>query len=81
MAIFAVLLAAIPLSSFFAVLHGKADGLFATLLGQEQITENTRLVFAAITGVILVNLVVAAFLIAAWREQPDSEAAQRKKKD
>jgi hypothetical protein len=81
-AIFSVLLAAIPLSAFFATINGKLDATLAVFLGQPQISDNTRLVSSAIIGVVLVNLVVAAFLVAAWREPvPPSSSQQRSKKD
>lgn len=79
-AVFSVLLAAIPLSTFFAILHGKADGLLSTVLGQPQVTDSTRLILAGAIGVVLVNLVVAAFLVAAWRE-PVAPRTERAKED
>ena len=82
-AVFSVLLAAIPLSAFFATINGKLDATLAPLLGQTLITDSNRLILAGIIGVVSVNLVVAAFLVAAWREPvpPPSSAAQRPKDD
>lgn len=67
-AVFSVLLAAIPLSTFFATINGKLDATLAPILGHTQITDSNRLILAGIIGVVSVNLVVAAFLVAAWRE-------------
>jgi VMA21-like domain len=81
-AVFSVLLAAIPLSAFFATINGNLDATLAPLLGPTQNTDSNRLIFAGIIGVISVNLVVAAFLVAAWREPvPPSSTAQRPKED
>lgn len=82
-AVFSVLLAAIPLSAFFATINGKLDAIIAPLLGQTLLTDSNRLILAGIIGVLLVNLVVAAFLVAAWREPvpPSSTATQRPKED
>ncbi len=76
-AVFSILLAAIPLSTFFAVLHGRADALLAAT--SLPLTDSTRLVAAGVTGVVAVNLVVAAFLVAAFAEP--TPAPQRAKKD
>ena len=77
-AVFSVLLVAIPLSSFFAILHGRFDEPIATLLGQSPLNDTSRLVFAGLAGVVSVNLIVAAFLIAAWSESvpPQEERAK-----
>ncbi len=81
-AVFSVLLAAIPLSAFFATINGKLDATLAPFLGQTQITDSNRLILAGIIGVVSVNLIVAAFLVAAWREPvPPSSATQRPKDD
>ncbi len=66
LAVFSFLLAAIPLSTFFAVLHGWGDPLLAAL--SLSLTDTTRLVAAGVTGVVAVNLVLAAFVVAAWVE-------------
>ena len=80
-AIFSVLLAAIPLTTFFGVLHGRADILLATLLGQSQVSDSARLAFAGIIGVVSVNLVVAAFIVAAWREPTGTPPTEDAKKE
>jgi len=67
-AVFSVLLAAIPLSAFFATINGKLDATLGSILGPDQITDSNRLTLAGIIGVVSVNLVLAAFLVAVWRE-------------
>ena len=74
-AIFSILLIAIPLGTFFAVLHGTID----SYIGLDTLSDSNRLIFAGIIGVVSVNLVVAAFLIAAWREPvPPSTTSSKK---
>ena len=77
--VFSVLLAVIPLSAFFAVTQGRLDSVFAALLGTA-LNTSTRLVLAGVTGVACVNLVVAAFLVSAWREPVPSAAGQQRTK-
>ena len=77
--VYSILLAVIPLSAFFAVTQGLLDSVFAALLGTA-LTTSTRLVLAGVTGVVCVNLVVAAFLVSAWREPVPPAASQQRAK-
>lgn len=79
--VFSLLLAAIPLSAFFAATQGWLDPAYAALLGGQAITKSSRLILAGLTGVVFVNLVVAAFLVAAWLEPVPSTDDARAKKD
>jgi len=66
--IFATLLAVLPLAAFYAMNHGAFDSLLGAVLGPGNVTSSSRLVSSGILGVVCVNIIVAGFLIAAWRE-------------
>ena len=67
--LFSVLMVAVPLGAFFSAWHGRLDGALQPLLGQ-QLLEDHRLVIAGGLGVLGVNAVLAAFVVAAWLEAP-----------
>ena len=79
-AVFSLLLAVIPLSVFHAATQGRLDAVYEAILGAQPITPSSRLILAGVTGVVFVNLVVAAFLVAAWLE-PAPRDAERTKDD
>ena len=79
-ATFSVLLAAIPLAAFYAAAHGALDPAFRALLGSAASVDANRPVLSGVAAVVCVNLVVAAFLVAAWMEPAHPAAADDRSK-
>jgi hypothetical protein len=69
---YSLLMVALPLSAFFAASSGSLDVLLEVIVGPDP-TQGARLSFAGVLGVICVNLVVAGYVVQAWREQPPTE--------
>jgi hypothetical protein len=69
--LFSILIAVIPLSALFFITKGYLDIPISSYTGLE-LTDSQRLIFGGIAGVASVNLLLAAFVWAAWRE-PISE--------
>lgn len=67
--LFSLLMVVLPLSTFFSTWKGRWDGVLQPVLGQ-QLLEDNRLAVAGVLGVLGVNLVLAAFVAAAWLERP-----------
>jgi hypothetical protein len=66
---FALLLAAVPLATLALGLRGGLDPLFAALVGAGP-SDAARPLFAGGAAVAVAHLVLAAFVVAAWREPP-----------
>lgn len=65
---FSVLLALAPLTLLFAGKQGSLDNFFTVFINNPAIIEQNRALFSAIAAVAAVNIVLIAFLVAAWRE-------------
>ena len=65
--LYSLFMFAAPLGTFFSISHGLLDSYITPALGQEFVTRN-RLSLAGGLSVIAVNIVLGAFIVAAWRE-------------
>lgn len=61
---FSLLMAAVPLSAFNAAWQGRLDGLLQPIFGPQLLSQQ-RLAIAGGLGVLGVNFVIAAFVLAA----------------
>lgn len=76
--LFSLLMVAVPLATFYSALHGRLDGLLQPLLGPQALADS-RLPVAGGLAVLAVNVVLAAFVAAAWLEAPPPPKAAAKK--
>lgn len=74
--LFSLLMITVPLVTFYSALHGRLDPLLQPLLGPHLLADS-RLTVAGGLGVLAVNAVLAAFLLAAWREAPPPPKAAK----
>jgi hypothetical protein len=66
--VFSILLALAPLTLLFAGKQGSLDNFFTVFINNPATIEQNRTLFSAIAAVAAVNIVLIAFLVAAWRE-------------
>lgn len=66
--LFSILLATIPLWVFSGIRHGKYDTLILFFISsnRQDFLESNRVVIGGILAVVLVNLIVALFLVVAF---------------
>ncbi|CAL8463410.1 g2944 [Coccomyxa elongata] len=69
--VFTVAIAIIPLSILYASLYGYLDPLIAVIFGH--VTSNLRQMFGAILAVLAVNMVLVAYVVSAYKEEPEKQ--------